>query len=68
LGSLISGALRDVLNLFFRNPIMPYVIVFAGMAILMLISLWMLTHIDVRLFRKQAEQRMKVVESLTLVD
>jgi BCD family chlorophyll transporter-like MFS transporter len=68
LGSLISGALRDVLNLFFRNPIMPYVIVFSGMAILMLVSLWMLTRIDVRLFRKQAEQRMKVVESLTLVD
>ncbi len=68
LGSLISGALRDTFNLFFQNPVMAYVTVFLGMALLMLISLWILTRIDVKLFRKQAEQQGSVLERAALVD
>jgi MFS transporter, BCD family, chlorophyll transporter len=62
LGSLISGVVRDALNFLLQNPVVAYVAVFSGMAVLMLISLWMLTRIDVRLFNAQAEQRASVLE------
>ncbi len=68
LGSLISGTLRDILNLILRNPVMAYVAVFSGMALLMLISLMILNRIDVSLFRKQAEQKGSVLENAALVD
>jgi BCD family chlorophyll transporter-like MFS transporter len=68
LGSLISGAVRDALNFFLQNPVLAYVAVFSGMAVLMLISLWMLTRIDVRLFNEQAEQQVSVLERAAQVN
>jgi BCD family chlorophyll transporter-like MFS transporter len=68
LGSLIGGALRDALTYALQNPVMAYVIVFIGMALLMLVSLWMLARIDVSLFRNRAEQQISVLERATLVE
>jgi BCD family chlorophyll transporter-like MFS transporter len=68
LGSLIGGALRDVLTLLLQNPVMAYVAVFMGMGLLMLISLWMLSRIDVSIFRKQADHPISVLERATLVE
>lgn len=68
LGSLIGGALRDALTHALQNPVLAYVIVFIGMALLMLVSLWMLIRIDVSLFRKRAEQQLSVLERATLVE
>jgi BCD family chlorophyll transporter-like MFS transporter len=68
LGSLIGGAIRDALTYTLQNPVLAYVAVFMGMALLILISLWMLSRIDVSLFRKQAEVQISVQERATLVD
>jgi len=68
LGSLISGALRDTLSLILWNPVIAYVVVFSGMALLMLVSLMILSRIDVSLFRKQAEQQGNVLERANLVE
>jgi BCD family chlorophyll transporter-like MFS transporter len=68
LGSLIGGAIRDALTYTLQNPVLAYVAVFMGMALLILISLWMLSRIDVSLFRKQAEVQISVLERATLVD
>ena len=68
LGSLIGGAIRDALTYTLQNPVLAYVAVFMGMALLILISLWMLSRIDMSLFRKQAEVQISVQERATLVD
>ena len=68
LGSIIGGALRDALTRLLQNPVMAYVVVFMGMGLLMLISLWMLSRINVSLFRKQAEHQISVLERATRVD
>lgn len=68
LGSLIGGALRDTLNLVLQNPVLAYVAVFAGMALLILISLWMLNRIDVSQFRKRESNQLKVLERASLID
>jgi MFS transporter, BCD family, chlorophyll transporter len=68
LGSLIGGALRDVLNQLIQNPVLAYVIVFMSMALLMFISLWMLPRIDVSLFRQRAEHHISILERATFID
>jgi len=68
LGSLIGGVLRDTLTYMFQDPVVAYVTVFTGMVLLMLISLWILSRIDVSLFRKQSESQLGVLERATLVD
>jgi len=68
LGSLIGGVLRDALTYMFRDPVLAYVAVFTGMALLMLISLWILSRIDVSLFRKRAVSSLGVLERATLVE
>jgi BCD family chlorophyll transporter-like MFS transporter len=67
-GSMIGGALRDVLTRLLQDPVLAYIAVFFGMAILMLISLWILSRIDVSQFRKQAEYQITILERATLVD
>jgi BCD family chlorophyll transporter-like MFS transporter len=55
IGSLISGAVRDILTQLLQNPIYAYVVVFSFLAALLLISVVLLRRIDVTAFRKQAE-------------
>lgn len=68
IGSLIGGALRDALDHALQNPVMAYVVVFIGMALLMLISLWILTRIDVSLFRKRAGPQIGVIERASVIE
>ncbi|OGN93909.1 MAG: PUCC protein [Chloroflexi bacterium RBG_13_50_21] len=68
LGSMIGGALRDALTHLMQDPIMAYVAVFMGMGLLILISLWMLSRINVSIFRKQAEHPISILERATLVE
>jgi BCD family chlorophyll transporter-like MFS transporter len=56
LGSVLGGVLRDVITQFSQNILTGYVVVFAIEGLLILISLWMLGKIDVKAFRRQAEQ------------
>lgn len=54
LGTVLSGAVRDLITLATQNPILGYVTVFAIEAGLLAISLVMLNRIDVQRFRGQA--------------
>lgn len=55
-GSVIGGALRDILTRLFSSPVLAYVSVFALLATLMLVSLLMLRRVDVSAFRRQSEE------------
>jgi BCD family chlorophyll transporter-like MFS transporter len=66
LGSLIGGALRDALNAILQNPVTAYVAVFGFMALLMLISLGLLTRFDVSAFRKRADSAASALEHAAL--
>jgi BCD family chlorophyll transporter-like MFS transporter len=50
-GSLLSGATRDVLTRVLADPILAYVVVFGILAMLLLISLFLLRRVDVAAFR-----------------
>jgi BCD family chlorophyll transporter-like MFS transporter len=62
LGSVISGAVRDLAARLLQQPVFSYVLVFGIMALIMLISLIMLRRIDVKAFRQQAEAAPSLVE------
>jgi BCD family chlorophyll transporter-like MFS transporter len=64
-GSVLGGIGRDLLTHISGNPILGYVIVFGVMAGFMLLSLVMLTRIDVNAFR-QNEKLSSVVERAAL--
>jgi MFS transporter, BCD family, chlorophyll transporter len=61
IGSVLVGIGRDVLTRITGNFVIGYVVVFGVMAGFMLISLWMLTRIDVNAFHQQGE-RLSVIE------
>jgi BCD family chlorophyll transporter-like MFS transporter len=67
IGSVLGGAVRDAVNQITQNPVLAYQVVFGAEAVMLLVSLWMLTRIDVGLFRQRAEQ-MSVFERATLVE
>jgi BCD family chlorophyll transporter-like MFS transporter len=60
-GSVLGGIGRDIITQISGNPILGYAVVFSVMAGFMLISLAMLTRIDVSAFRKK-ENQVSVVE------
>jgi BCD family chlorophyll transporter-like MFS transporter len=68
LGYVIGGALRDALNRILQDPVLAYVAVFMAMALLMLVSLGILSGIDVGVFKKQANHPYSVLERASLVD
>jgi len=61
-GSVLSGALRDLITRLTGQPIIGYVVVFGIMALFMLVSLIMLRYIDVKAFRQQADAGPSLVE------
>jgi BCD family chlorophyll transporter-like MFS transporter len=61
LGSILGGIGRDLITKISGNSILGYGIVFAVMAVFMLISLVMLSRIDVSAFKKK-EKQVSVVE------
>jgi BCD family chlorophyll transporter-like MFS transporter len=62
LGSVMGGAVRDLVTRISGDAITGYITVFALMAGMMLASLVMLRSIDVRAFRKQVEEQPSLVE------
>jgi len=68
LGSVLGGFGRDLLTRLTGNPIIGYVVVFGVMAGFMLISLGMLTRIDVNAFRQRNEQSSVIERAATAGD
>jgi BCD family chlorophyll transporter-like MFS transporter len=67
LGSVMGGALRDIVSQAVGDPLAGYLTVFSLMALMMLVSLWMLRQISVRDFRQRAAQ-MSVIDRAALVE
>ena len=65
IGSILGGAVRDVVRQITSDPVLGYIMVFGLMGIMVLITLIMLRQIDVNAFRKQAED-ISVVERAAL--
>jgi BCD family chlorophyll transporter-like MFS transporter len=62
LGSVLGGAVRDLVARLTQQPVISYVVVFGIMALIMLISLIMLRRINVKAFQQQAEAGPSLVE------
>lgn len=60
-GSVMSGAVRDLVSQMAANPVIGYLVVFALQAGMLVISLFLLGRIDVGLFRQEASS-LSVVE------
>lgn len=57
MGSILGGAVRDIVTQLANNPVTGYVVVFSIEALLLLISLLLLRRIDVGAFRQQADRQ-----------
>jgi MFS transporter, BCD family, chlorophyll transporter len=62
LGSVIGGMVRDLVARLTGDVVLSYVVVFSLMTIFMIVSLGLLRKVDVRGFRKQAEESPSIVE------
>jgi MFS transporter, BCD family, chlorophyll transporter len=67
LGFTLSGAVRDIITHITQNTVTGYVVVFSILALLLLISLLMLSRINVSAFQKRAQQ-MGIVERAAMVN
>ena len=66
-GSVLSGAVRDVVSQIAANPVSGYLVVFMIEAVMLTISLLLLRKIDVGLFRREAGM-LSVVERAAMVN
>ena len=66
MGSIMGGAVRDIVTHVANNPVAGYVVVFCIEALLLFISLLLLRQVDVEAFRQQADQQ-TVVERASLI-
>jgi BCD family chlorophyll transporter-like MFS transporter len=55
-GNLIGGVVRDVVTQLSRSPVLGYTIVFAVMALLLIVSLVLLPRISVGTFQREAKK------------
>jgi BCD family chlorophyll transporter-like MFS transporter len=62
LGSVLGGAVRDLVAQLTQQPVISYAVVFGIMALIMLTSLIMLRRINVEAFQQQAEAGPALVE------
>ena len=67
-GSILGGALRDIIAKVFGNPVIGYQFVFFLLALCILISLGMLRNISVIEFRKNSETQMDFLEKAALAN
>ncbi|MBM3143985.1 MAG: BCD family MFS transporter [Chloroflexi bacterium] len=65
IGSILGGAVRDMIRLATGDSILGYGVVFTSMGVMVLITLILLRQIDVNAFRKQAED-ISVIERAAL--
>jgi BCD family chlorophyll transporter-like MFS transporter len=68
LGTVLSGAVRDLLTQILQNPVTAYIVVFIIEAIMLAVSLILLRGIDVREFRQQAEKTSLVERAAIATD
>jgi len=66
MGSILGGAVRDVVTQLADNPVTGYVVVFSIEALLLFVSLLLLRRIDVGDFRRQAD-RQTILERASLM-
>jgi BCD family chlorophyll transporter-like MFS transporter len=57
IGSVLGGVVRDVVSRLSQTPVSGYIVVFAIEALFILVSLSLLSRIDVNVFRKRAEEK-----------
>jgi BCD family chlorophyll transporter-like MFS transporter len=62
LGSILGGAVRDIATQALGSAVLGYVVVFIIEALLIVVSLLILRGIDVKAFRRQAEQEPSIIE------
>lgn len=67
IGNLLSGGVRDFVTYFAHNIETGYIVVFSIEALMVMSSLLMLNRIDVRAFRKHADQ-LGVVERVAIAN
>ncbi len=68
LGTVLSGAVRDLLTQILQNPVTAYIVVFIIEAMMLAVSLIILRGIDVREFRQQAEKTSLVERAAIATD
>jgi hypothetical protein len=66
IGSVLGGAVRDLVTRLSQDAVMGYAVVFGIEAALLAGSLWMLRSIDVGAFRQQVESRPSFVEQVAM--
>jgi BCD family chlorophyll transporter-like MFS transporter len=66
MGSILGGAVRDIVTHLASNPVAGYVVVFGIEALLLFISLLMLRQVDVEVFRQRADSQ-TVIERASLM-
>lgn len=68
IGTVLSGAVRDLLTQLLQNPVNAYIVVFVIEAAMLAVSLVILRGIDVREFRQQAEKTSLVERAAMATD
>ncbi len=66
MGSIVGGAVRDIVTQLTNNSVTGYVVVFGIEALLLFVSLLLLRQIDVKAFRWQAD-RQTITERASLI-
>jgi BCD family chlorophyll transporter-like MFS transporter len=66
LGTVLGGAVRDIVTQLSANPLTGYILVFGIEAALVALSLLLLQYIDVSAFRQQA-QATSIIERAAIV-
>ena len=61
-GSLLSGAVRDVVARISGNPTAGYIVVFAILAGFLFVSLLVLRRVNIESFREQADEDISMIE------
>jgi BCD family chlorophyll transporter-like MFS transporter len=68
LGNLMSGIIRDTVTEVSRWPVGGYIVVFVVEIVLLLISLYLLSKVDVSLFHHDAKIQHTLAERAALAD
>jgi MFS transporter, BCD family, chlorophyll transporter len=68
MGSILGGALRDIIAKIFGDPVIGYQVVFFLLSLCVLISLGMLKNISVSEFRKNSDAQMDFFEKAALAN
>jgi len=68
MGSVLGGALRDIIAKIFGDPVIGYQVVFFLLALCIMVSLIMLGNISVSEFKKNSEKEIDFLERAALAN